>query len=114
MKSNKKKGMVDEKKASKELGGSLVPNSGALWFAKGDIILKKEMFGFNGIMIQNKKTDKKSYTLQERELLTLNDEALVDDKIPVFRIGFESDAYMVIPEWFFKALLELDKCILIE
>lgn len=102
-----KKGIASEKKAIKEYKGSGIPNSGALWFAKGDLNIPVAFCGFNSILVQNKSTDKKSYTLKLADLIEIEDQALIDDKAPMFRVEFNGrKSYVILSEWLFKAMLE--------
>ena len=102
---NYKKGQKSEKKAAKRYGGTLKPASGALWVAKGDISVKKDIMGFRGLLIQNKETSKKSYTLKLEQVKEIEEQALMEDLIPVFRISYNGEGVVALPEWVFEHLI---------
>ena len=102
-----KKGIASEKRAIKKFAGKAIPNSGAMWFAKGDFNIPMAFCGFNSILVQNKSTDKKSYSLKLVDLVEIENQALTEDKAPMFRVEFnKARSYMLLPEWLFKAMLE--------
>jgi hypothetical protein len=82
------------------------PNSGALWFAKGDFISKNNMCGYDGIMFENKHTGKKSYSLKLDTLKKHDVEALSENCIPAFRVEYDKEAFIILPEWVFQQLLK--------
>lgn len=104
---NYKKGMEGEKRAQKKYGGYQTLASGALWFSKEDVRVEIKIKSFDGILIQNKTTGKKSYILKEKDLYNLTMSAIEDDMIPAFRIEFEGkDTYMIVPEYVFEELID--------
>lgn len=104
--SNKKFGEKNEKKAAKKYNGTTVPASGALWIAKGDISTTKEIAGFKGLLIQNKKTKNLSFSIKKASLKEIEDQALEEDKLPVFRVELgEGTGYITLPEWVFELLI---------
>ena len=106
MNKNKKKGLKSEKLGTKVYtGAELRKNSGALWFQKGDFILRKKIKDYEGLLFENKCTDKKSYSIKVTEMKKLIDEALIDDYIPVFRTEIQGEVYITIPEWVFKQFI---------
>jgi hypothetical protein len=107
MVSNKKRGTQSEKRGVKKYRNSkLTINSGALWFAKGDFASNVKCGNYTGLLFENKITGKKAYTLKEADLDKIKNEALLDDRMPVFRIEFPSETYITIPEWMFLEILE--------
>lgn len=75
-------GRAFEKELAKKVGGRLQPASGALPFAKEDILEEN-------YLIQAKATTKQSYILKLEDLETLRENALKIGKIPllVLKIG---------------------------
>lgn len=102
-----KHGRRAEKKASKRLGGSLTPASGALDYAKGDI--KKSHF-----LIDSKATNKDSFRVTKEQLQKISREALDAGKTPALLVQFVDDlggltgggSWVVLPERVFKELAE--------
>ena len=107
MKSNRKKGDKGERRAAKKYGGSMKPGSGSIWVHKGDVSTDEEVRGYKGLHIQNKVTDRKSFSLSYDKFKANLTEAMVDDRMPIFRVEFTGrDTVIMIPEWLFESLLE--------
>lgn len=104
-----KLGKKSEDKAAKKYGGTTTPASGAMWFAKGDIGVNKDICGFKGLLIENKETSKKSYSLKLAEIDQIEEQALMEDQLPVFRVDFNGKAVIALPEWVFEHLLKLQE-----
>ncbi len=60
------------------------PASGALWFAKGDVVTN------DGSLAQVKATHKKSYSLKLAELQQIENQAAGEDREAIFVISFET------------------------
>jgi hypothetical protein len=102
-----KKGIASEKRGAKELGGKLTPNSGASWHTKGDIKISESIGSYRGVLIQNKATGKKSYSLKLKDLLEITNQALSIDNMPVLRLDFESvgETYIILPNFVYTELM---------
>lgn len=72
-----------EKALARKLGGSVNSGSGNGWVRKGDVRTEEELF-------ELKITSAKSYSLKDAELEKINEQALVDGRIPVFMVEFKS------------------------
>lgn len=106
MKSPRKMGNKSEKKTSKSLKAKSRPNSGATWHSKGDLITEEGFMGYQGELIENKVTSKKSYSIKHKELSQHEKYAILEDKLPLFVIEFstENKSYAVIPLSIYKEL----------
>lgn len=80
-----------ERGLAKELGGSVNAGSGNGWVRKGDVRSDKELW-------ELKITSAKSYSLKHAELDKLNNQALMDGRIPIFLIEFmqQGDSFVVL------------------
>lgn len=104
---HKQHGQRAEKKAAKRLKGQLTPASGALDGAKGDFHLKE-------FLVENKATEKKSMGLELQWLAKIAQEAVDHGKYPALSMQFvtldgqpkQDGAWVAIPEYVFKELLE--------
>jgi hypothetical protein len=67
---------IKEIKDAKLFGGKRTPRSGGLWFAKGDS--KSDKF-----LIENKTTDKESFSVSVKLWEKINREALLSRRIPM-------------------------------
>lgn len=102
----KNKGIINENKVAALYDGITLPASGATWVHKGDIKTSTPIFGYRGMLFQNKKTGKKSYAIKETEMDELEDQAIADSRMPVFRIEFgDKKGIIVLPEWLFQEIL---------
>lgn len=72
-----------ERALARKLQGSVNSGSGNGWVRKADVRTEDELF-------ELKITSAKSYSLKDAELEKLNNQALVDGRIPVFMIEFKS------------------------
>ena len=86
---HQRRSKLQEKRGAAAYGGRLTPGSGNGWRKKGDVHTDTEM-------IEMKTTTKSRYPLDTKELRTLWDNALLDDKIPVFEIEFADDHMTVV------------------
>lgn len=80
-----------EKALARKLGGSVNSGSGNGWVRKGDVRTENELW-------ELKITDAKSYSLKDAELIKLNEQALLDGRIPIFLVEFKksSNAYVIL------------------
>ncbi len=65
-----KAGRIRERTFAGATGAKQQPNSGSLWFARGDSILNREY------LVDNKITDKGSFTIVKQEFLALAQDAI--------------------------------------
>lgn len=79
-----KRSKLQERRGAKEYGGTQNSGSGNGWIRKADVRTEHELVEF-------KTTSKGSYRVQSTELRKLWDQALIDNKLPVFEIEFAND-----------------------
>ncbi len=91
-KSVKRKANNEEKKASKEIGGFLTPNSGSTPFLKGDFFSGKNM-------IDMKSTESEQFIITTQILSKLIDDAFVCKKEPVLMINFTKTKKLQKKKW---------------
>lgn len=90
-----------EQKTARELGGRTQPASGATPWAKADVKTK-------ALLIEQKDTWAKSYILKAEDLEKLRMQAVLEDRIPVFKIRFaQGGEYIVIDSSWAEALNKL-------
>lgn len=100
-------GRKSEKKTASRLGAHLTPASGALDGAKSDMVAGE-------FRVEAKSTTKKSFSLLLKHLVKVSNEAQARGQTPALSVTFVNDdgtpvrsgAWVVIPEWLFKELLE--------
>lgn len=93
-----------EKQVAKTLGGSVVPNSGAIKFGAGDVQTEKLL-----IECKTCTTEKKSFSIKQDWLSKLEEEAFSVGKqypVLVFNFGPGMDNYYVLNERTFKKFIE--------
>ena len=78
---DRKRSKLQERKAAAKYSGTTNSGSGNGWVRKADVRTEAELF-------ELKTTNKFSYPLDCRELQKLWDQAILDDRIPVFEIEF--------------------------
>jgi hypothetical protein len=88
---NHRASRLQERKAARDYGGRTTPGSGNQWFKKGDVSTLNQL-------IECKTTTKDSYTLKYADLRKIWQEAILEDKCPLFEIYFSSydRAYVVL------------------
>lgn len=86
---HQKRSKLQERRGARQYDGRLTPGSGNQWHSKGDIVTSAEM-------IEMKTTTKSIYPLDSRELRKLWDNALLDNKTPVFEIEFAENGMTVV------------------
>lgn len=72
---------MQEARGAKAYSGSVNSGSGNGWIRKADVRTETELYEF-------KTTTKESFSLKASDLMKLRDQALIDDKLPVFEIEF--------------------------
>ena len=88
MKTNKKISQNREKSIGKQIGGRAHIASGALWFQKGDV--SNEF-----IIIEDKFTQKDTYSLSLDTINKIDKEGKQNNKIPIMSIGFQAHKFSV-------------------
>jgi len=80
-----------ERSLAKQLQGTVNAGSGNGWVRKGDVRSEQELW-------ECKITSAKSYSLKQSDLETLNNQALMDGRIPIFLIEFmkTGDSFVVL------------------
>jgi hypothetical protein len=81
-----KRSRVQELKAAQTYNGLRTPGSGNGWVKKGDVRTTSEL-------IELKTTLKHQFPLKVADLKKINNEALIDGRIPLFIIEFASDDF---------------------
>jgi len=83
-----------EQKAAKELGGKVMPASGALDFSKSDVRVPGEL------RLECKFTNADTYTLKLSDLIKIRNEAVRKFEAPVFQVEFKGKnkgSYAIVP-----------------
>lgn len=91
-----------EEKTAKAFGGKRVRGSGNRWFAKGDV--KTDQF-----LIENKITQKKSYSISLRVLQKAYDEAIFSFRTPLLSIKIKDTEIIILFKDDFLKILEEKK-----
>jgi len=102
-----KEGFKNERKVAKRYSGKVKPGSGSKWYSKEDVYTNQELFETKGLLIQNKYSDKKSMSIKMEDMKKLEENALKEDRLPVFRSELKGHGYITIPEWVFECFMEL-------
>lgn len=100
-------GMKAEKKASARLGGRLMPGSGAMVGAKGDLKL-------NAFLVENKSTVTDSFSVSLDHLAKIQQEAITIGKNPALAVQFTMPngeprrygAWVMVPEALWDQIVE--------
>lgn len=93
-----------ERTLAREVLGSVNAGSGNGWVRKGDVRSDTELW-------ECKITSAKSYSLKQAELEKLNNQALMDGRIPIFLVEFlkQGEAYVILSkEDFMEMRMRLD------
>lgn len=77
-------GLAKERKDQKRFGAKGTPRSGGLWFAKGDNKTKS-------FLIENKSTDKQSFSVKLKTFQKIEKEAIYEGRIPLLSISIGDD-----------------------
>ena len=86
-----KRSVKQEQRTADTYRGSRNVMSGAGWVRKNDV--RAEHF-----LIENKFTDKKSYSIKADEMLKLSRTALMEDRIPLLQVDLQGRRYVVLCE----------------
>jgi hypothetical protein len=78
---HQKRSKIQEKRGASQYGGQVTPGSGNGWIRKADVRTDNELIEF-------KTTTKASYSLTAADLRKLWEQALIDNKVPLFEIEF--------------------------
>jgi len=81
---HKRRSKIQEKRTARDFGGITTPGSGNQWHSKADVKTPTEL-------IECKTTTKASFTLKASDLKKIQDQALIEDRVPVFQVDFEND-----------------------
>lgn len=107
---SKKKSNKQEARTAKEFGGRVQPASGALAGAKGDVRTggqRTSSFSDSDFLIENKYTDKASYSLKKETWLKIQKEAIRENmRIPMMQIDIQDTSLVVLNKQDFLALIE--------
>lgn len=95
---NKKRSQKSERQAAIEIGGRVNANSGAIAGMKGDV--KSPTF-----LLEDKFTDKGSYSLTLPTLHKLEKEAFQNRRKPLLRVTIQGETFYVINRRTFQTLL---------
>jgi hypothetical protein len=79
-----KRSRLQERRGAETYNGSVNSGSGNGWIRKADVRTEDEL-------IECKTTTKTSYSLKARELFKLWQQAVIDNRTPVFEIEFAGD-----------------------
>lgn len=104
-------GRKAERKAAKRQGADLIAGSGCSDLNKGDARLDGSEFDW---LLENKATEKNSYSLKYETLLKILDESRGQGRLPALTLQFatadgnprKGGAWVVIPEWVWQEMLE--------
>lgn len=88
-----------QKRDAKDFGGIETPRSGGFWSFAGDV--KTDRF-----LIEDKTTDKKGYRLTKSTWHKIEQEALMEDKIPLMSIEIQDINLVVLDKNDFISLIE--------
>jgi hypothetical protein len=105
----KRKSKKQEEATAKQFGGKVQPASGAMYFAKADVRTGETGVGFNDsdFLIENKYTDKASYSLKKQIWEKIEKEALKDNmRTPLMQIDIQDKQLVVLNKSDFLSLIE--------
>ena len=94
---NKRSKKQEERTADKYYGSRNVM-SGAGWVRKNDVRTVD-------LLIENKFTDKKSYSIKSEEMVKLARTAILEDRVPVLQVDLGGRSYVVLLEDDFLEML---------
>lgn len=87
---NKKRSQQSERNAAEEIGGLVMPNSGAIAGFKGDVKSKD-------YLLEDKFTDAASYKLELSVLKKAEREAYQNRRKPLLRVSIQGEVFYVMP-----------------
>lgn len=94
-----KQSQKHEQRIAKVVGGQTTAASGAFWNRKGDV-------RSSGLLIEHKWTGKLSKTISSKELKKITNEAIMDNRLPIFGIHLDGQDYVILLETDFLELWE--------
>lgn len=80
-----------EERTAERYNGSRNVMSGAGWVRKNDVRTID-------LLVENKFTDKKSYSIVSQEMVKLSRTAILEDRIPVLQVDLGGRSYVVLSE----------------
>ena len=86
-----KRAKQQEERTAERYNGSRNVMSGAGWVRKNDVRTID-------LLIDNKFTDKKSYSIKSNEMVKLSRTAILEDRIPVLQVDLGGRSYVVLLE----------------
>ena len=92
------KSVKQEKRSAENYNGSRNVMSGAGWVRKNDVRTED-------LLIENKFTEKQSYSLKLADLIKLTRVAVKEDRIPVMQIDISGRSYVVLCETDFMEMI---------
>lgn len=93
-----KRSKKQEERTAKKYDGSRNVMSGAGWVRKNDVRTID-------LLIENKFTDKKSFSIKAEEMVKLTRTAVLEDRVPVLQIDLGGRSYVVLVEDDFLAMV---------
>jgi hypothetical protein len=97
--STHKRSKLQERRAASSYGGAVNPGSGNQWHHKADVRTPE-------YLVECKTTTKLSYSLTEKTIKTLWDQAILDNRIPVLEIELPSLTAVILDKNDFIAMKE--------
>ena len=96
-----KRSKKQEERTAEKYNGSRNVMSGAGWVRKNDVRTID-------LLVENKFTDKKSYSIVAQEMVKLARTAILEDRVPVLQIDLGGRSYVVILEDDFLEMIQDD------
>ncbi len=96
-----KRSKKQEERTAEKYKGSRNVMSGAGWVRKNDVRTID-------LLVENKFTDKKSYSIVSQEMVKLARTAIVEDRIPVLQVDLGGRSYVVLLENDFLEMIHDD------
>jgi|TARA_B100000809_G_scaffold213099_1_gene217305 hypothetical protein len=90
-----------EERTAEKYNGSRNVMSGAGWVRKNDVRTID-------LLVENKFTDKKSYSIVSQEMVKLSRTAILEDRIPVLQVDLGGRSYVVLLENDFLEMIHDD------
>ena len=86
-----KRSKKQEERTADKYNGSRNVMSGAGWVRKNDVRTED-------LLVENKITDKQSYSIKSHEMVKLARTAILEDRIPVLQVDLGGRSYVVLLE----------------
>ena len=86
-----KRSKKQEERTAEKYHGSRNVMSGAGWVRKNDVRT-------SDLLVENKFTDKKSYSIKSEDMVKLARTAILEDRVPVLQVDLGGRSYVVILE----------------